>query len=128
MRFASSTSVAALVLACAACAAAPPPLPADTTGITRAHTLAIEDFSPADRQLSCADIRRERTDLRAGMAQADAAIRENRPATQGALFLIGVLALPMIDDNQGEKAVMEKARLRLDTLSQLSAVRTCGPA
>ena len=124
MRFVSSISLA-LVLGCAACSAAPPNLPADTTGMTRTRTLSLQDFNPADQSLSCSDIQGERGRLRQAMVQADNAVRESRSGNQAALFLVGVLALPVVDYNQDDKALMEKARLRLDTLAQLSAVRKC---
>lgn len=127
MRFASPAKLAAAlaVLTCAACSTAAPPMPTDTTAVNRSTTLSLANFTPEDAALPCPAIARERARIGEHIMDAEAAIQGNHRTNQTALYLAGVLALPVVETNGAEKELLMRGRQRMDVLAKLSAAKGC---
>ena len=110
------------------CATVAPPLPPDTTSVNAEHHLSLADFPAQDAAMSCADVAAERTRITAQLDQANANIQANRTRKQVAGY-IGVAVIPLAllatEGNDTDKAVVQKAYARQDTLIELGQIKRC---
>lgn len=120
------TTILLLAAMLAGCASEAPPLPPDTTGTTSAHRLTERDFTAQDRGMTCFQIADQRSALRKGIDKANANIASNRDTNQVATYFGGwLLPLALTDGNYSDKDIIKAAYVRLDTLNQLSVLRSC---
>jgi hypothetical protein len=118
-------AIAALMLA--GCTRSAPPLPPDTTSINRSHDLALDDFMPEARAMSCDDISAERRKIADAMQQINASIESHRTRDQ----IIGYFTFPTlvvvnaVDGDDAGKDQMTQLYQRQDTLIKLSALKHC---
>src|SRR5689334_16583498 len=80
----------------AGCATSAPTLPPDTTSINRSRSLAVEDFTPQARAMSCTDIALERQKISNAMKTANAVIEGNRTRNQIAGYFAALYIVPIV--------------------------------
>lgn len=120
-------ALAALV-GLAACATEPAPLPPDTTGVNRQHSLSLDSFPSADRALTCAELDAERKANDQRMAADAQAIAGNRVYNERVGYAAGVVAAPLwlaTDSNSRERDEIRTLTMRNDALRQLVTLKAC---
>lgn len=119
-----------LLLCClvlAACQAAAPALPPDTTGSTAARRAAASDFAQADLDLSCEQIAGQQADATTQIDAGNKAIGANRRSNEIATYA-GAFFTPIYiatESNSDDKAAIQKAYQRRDTLEKLRVFKGC---
>lgn len=127
----SRVKLLALPLLLFGCATAAPPLPSDTTSVSRTRTLTLSDFSSSDATMTCAEITAERRANSIAIEQANGRISEKRSSEQTAGFVAAVTVPPLLlfgpltDTNEASRAEVAQRYARQDTLMKLAAVKQC---
>ncbi len=120
-------AAAFLLLLVAGCNSAAPTLPPDTTGTNRVASVRIEDFSPSDAAMSCADIAAERLSISTRMQAVNDSVAASRPPGRKLAWNPISLASgdTAIDFNDSQRDEMKALYARQDTLIKLAGVKSC---
>jgi len=128
VRSVSSTSfcLIALAIAVGGCTRSAPDLPPDY-GSVNASRQTLASFPAHMRNLNCAQIASREADLEARNQKAEEIIKSNRTRNQvagylGALYLVPVVA---IENDEDQKALLDKNQREVDQLKQLQRVKRC---
>ena len=116
----------------AACARSAPDLPPDYWSTNPSDKIALADFEPTDARMSCVEITKEHDGLEQEMEELEAEIRSNRRQNQVAGYFLSVglpLTLPAagaVDHDTEEKQQLDQDQARMDKLSHLARLKSCG--
>ncbi len=121
------TQLIPLVFLLGGCAGSAAPLPKDRATSTKAEIEAQLGITPTDRQMTCGQIAKERTDIAQSTAALEQKIQGNRSRNQVAgyfayLFLVPVVA---IENDTEAKEELSRLQMRRDQLNYLKAEANC---
>lgn len=111
----------------AGCARSAPPLPADTGSVDGVR-LKLEDFALADQKLSCPGIDQHLLAKTREAKANNAVIKSERVRNQVVGFFAMYAIVPAFatENNDAQKAALEKIQRRWDELIALRRLKNCG--